>query len=279
LEKLVVVDNASKENPIGQIEVEGLPIEIIMNDVNLGFAAACNMGAKDAAVDYLLFLNPDTQLFPDSLDKPIAFMEHPESASIGICGIRLIDDIGNTATSAARFPTLSVFASSTLRLDRVLPNFFLSHLMDSEELNESKTVDQVIGAFFLIRKGVFDLCEGFDERFFVYFEEVDLSLRAKNLGYSSYFLSGVRAFHKGCGCSDRVKATRLFFSLRSRLLYAQKHYSMITYVLLIMLTAVELPLRLFQSIIRRSWDDAQNTLIAYRQLTGYFLRNSFRNDS
>jgi hypothetical protein len=69
-----------------------------------------------------------------------------------------------------------------------------------------------------------------------------------------------------------VKAARLFYSLRSRVLYAQKHYSAISYVLLLVLTAVELPLRLLQNVVRRSWVDAQNTLIAYRQLVSYFLR-------
>jgi GT2 family glycosyltransferase len=237
-------------------------------------ALACNLGARHAQGKYLLFLNPDAALYKDTLSIAMTFMEHPENAKIGICGVQLIDENGATTTSAARFPTLRILAGRTFGLAKVLPGVFPVNFMSDDELNESKIVDQVIGAFFLIRKGVFDLCQGFDERFFVYFEEVDLSLRAKRLGYSSYFLSDARAFHRGGGCSDRVKAARLFYSLRSRVLYAEKHYSSIPYVLLIVLTAVELPLRLGQTLFSKSWSDARNTLIAYYKLIEYFLGRS-----
>lgn len=144
--------------------------------------------------------------------------------------------------------------------------------MSSSDLRENSSVDQVIGAFFLIRKDVFDRCGGFDERFFVYFEDVDLSLRAKRLGYSSYVLSEVSAFHKGGGCSERVKAARLFYSLRSRILYAQKHYPRMEVVALVVLTGLELPLRLIHGVLRASWSDINNTCAAYTHLIAYFVR-------
>jgi len=128
-----------------------------------------------------------------------------------------VDEEGHASTSAARFPTLRVMAGKILGLTNLFPGVFPAHLMSSSDLRVSGVVDQIIGAFFLIRKAVFDRCGGFDERFFVYFEEVDLSLRAKQLGYTSYFLSEVSAFHKGGGCTERVKAARLFYSLRSRI--------------------------------------------------------------
>ncbi len=198
-------------------------------------------------------------------------MERPENLDIGICGVRLVDDNGVTTTSAARFPSMLIMAGKILGLSKIFPKLFPPHIMSHNELSVSKVVDQIIGAFFLIRRNVFDMCFGFDERFFMYFEEVDLSIRANRLGYSSYFLSNVTAYHKGGGCSERAKASRIFYSLRSRLLYAQKYYSKIDYVFLILLTSIELPLRLVNSILRRSWDDVQNTLIAYRQLVSYFL--------
>jgi GT2 family glycosyltransferase len=182
-----------------------------------------------------------------------------------------MDEKGNTSTSAARFPTLQVMAGKILGLTKIFPSVFPAHLMSSSNLRESGIVDQVIGAFFLIRKNVFEHCNGFDERFFVYFEEVDLSLRAKQLRYSSYYLSEVSAFHKGGGCSERVKADRLFYSLRSRILYAQKHYSKIEFIAIILLTGLELPLRLIQSILKTSWLDIKNTSCAYAQLIAYFF--------
>lgn len=271
LSEVVIVDNGSSDNSLDDVAQLGVLVRVIRNNENCGFAAACNQGAADATGDYLLFLNPDTRLFADSLIKPIDFMQEPSNSGIGICGIRLVDDGGNTSTSAARFPTLRVMAGKILGLTKVFPSMFPAHLMVSSDLRESGSVDQVIGAFFLIRKNVFDHCGGFDERFFVYFEEVDLSLRANQLGYSSFFLSEVSAFHKGGGCSERVKAARLFYSLRSRILYAQKHYSWMEFVALVLLTGLELPLRLAQGVVRASWSDIQNTFSAYMLLITYFV--------
>jgi len=272
---VIIIDNASTDDSLAQVEtLPNLPfqLQIVRNHDNRGFGAACNQGAALASSAYLLFLNPDTRLFEDSLTKPIDFMQQPSNSGIGICGIRLIDEEGITSTSAARFPTLRVMAGKILGLTKLFPSVFPAHLMTSSDLRENSSVDQVIGAFFLIRKNVFDRCGGFDERFFVYFEEVDLSLRAKQLGYSSYFLSEVSAFHKGGGCSERVKAARLFYSLRSRILYAQKHYSWMEFVALVLLTGLELPLRLVQGVLRASWSDIKNTFAAYTQLVDYFIR-------
>lgn len=272
--EVIVIDNASSDESSRGIDQYGIPVRLIANAANRGFAAACNQGASEAHGDYLLFLNPDTRLFADSLTGPLDFMDRPENAAIGICGIRLVDELGNTSTCAARFPSLRVLAGSILGLGKLFPRIFPPHLMAPRELNDSRTVDQVIGAFFLIRRNVFDRCGGFDERFFVYFEEVDLSLRAKQMGYASYFLSDVAAFHKGGGCSEQVKAARLFYSLRSRVLYAQKHYSAVGLFGLAVLMAIELPLRVGRSVVRMSRADFLNTLKAYRQLAGYFLRGT-----
>jgi GT2 family glycosyltransferase len=272
LESVIVVDNGSTDGSLAPVEaLGGLPFElrIIRNQTNLGFAAACNQGAAATTCEYLLFLNPDARLLDDSLSAPIGFMEQPANSGIGICGIRLVDEHGNLSTSAARFPTLRVMAGKTLGLCRLFPRAFPRHFLTSAELTTSCIVDQVIGAFFLIRRSVFDLCGGFDERFFVYFEEVDLSLRAKQLGFQSFFLSDAAAVHKGEGCSERIKATRLFYSLRSRLLYGGKHYSCPGFIVLIALTAVELPLRLATT---GSLSDMRNTLSAYSQLAASFLR-------
>ena len=272
---VIIVDNASTDDSLAQVEaLQNLPfrLQIIRNADNRGFGAACNQGAMMAASEYLLFLNPDTRLFEDSLSKPIEFMQQPCNSGFGICGIRLVDENGHASTSAARFPTLRVMAGQTLGLSKLFPSMFPTHLLTSVDLKRSGIVDQVIGAFFLIRKSVLDRCEGFDERFFVYFEEVDLALRVKKLGYASYFLADAVAFHKGGGCTDRVKAARLFYSLRSRIYYAKKHYSGMEFVALVLLTGLEFPLRLVQGVLRASWSDIKNTFSAYMQLVVYFVR-------
>jgi GT2 family glycosyltransferase len=275
IEHVIIIDNGSMDHSIDFLSGAGdFPFEItvVKNPNNIGFGAACNQGAKYVQTSLILFLNPDTQIHSNSISIPVKFMNDRQNSKVGICGIQLIDERGCQSTSAARFPTLRVMLGEVLRLNKVLPRIFPPHLMNAVELKKGCSVDQIIGAFFCIRKTVFDDCQGFDERFFVYFEEVDLSLRAKKNGFESYFLSEGSAFHKGGGCSDKVKSTRLFYSLRSRILYAQKHYSSIELAVLILLTGIELPLRLIQSLVAMSWSDIKNTFVAYFNLIIYFLR-------
>jgi len=272
--QIIVVDNASQDDSMVGLPIGNWPLVVIKNDANHGFAAACNQGAKVAKADYYLFLNPDTRLFQESLSAPIEFMEKGCNEHIGICGIKLVDKNQYFTGSCARFPSNRILFGRITGLNKCFPRLFSPTYYAECDLSEGGVVDQVIGAFFLMRASVFSRCCGFDERFFVYFEEVDLSFRAKQQGYISYYCPFVMAYHKGGGCSDRVKATRLFYSLRSRILYAKKHYSGISIAILIVLTGFELPLRLVQSGVNKSWDDARNTWSAYRQLLGYFLWRS-----
>lgn len=276
---VIIVDNASTDNSLQLLDEQvsdlPFPLHVIRNKENCGFATACNQGAALGNSPYILFLNPDTRLFENSLSVPLAFMEQPENTKIGICGIRLVDEDGNASTAAANFPTLRVMAGKILGLSKIFPKVFPSHLMNSTDLLENNNlVDQVIGAFFLIRRNVFKCCNGFDERFFVYFEEVDLSLRVKQLGYSSHILTEASALHRGGGSSNQVKADRLFYSLRSRILYAKKHYSRTEFIALALLTWLELPLRFIQGAAKGSWSDVHNTFFAYKHLVAHFVRKA-----
>jgi len=145
-------------------------------------------------------------------------------------------------------------------------------VMSSGEYLHSSTVDQVIGAFFLVRRSLYDLIGGFDERCFVYFEEVDFALRAKRKGYSSYYLSDVKLYHKGGGSSEKVKGKRLFYSLRSRIQYGFKHFSLLEALALLVLTlTLELVARIAQAIFSLSKSRFNETIRGYSQLIVYLL--------
>src|SRR6185436_16896564 len=229
--------------------------------------AACNQGAAGTQADYLLFQNPDTRVFSDSLRHPLEFLEQKQNSKFGICGVRHVDDSGAFSTSCARFPTLRIFFGQMTGLSRLLPTWFPSHLMLEAECLESREVDQIIGAFFLVRRTLFEALGGFDPRFFVYFEEVDFSLRAVQAGFRSYYLAATTVYHKGGGSSQQAKATRLFYSLRSRLLYGFKHYSFLDAFALALLTlTIEMAARLLAALGSLSLSKLVETVQGYSAL-------------
>lgn len=267
---VVIVDNASTDSSLSFVEsvTDMLPfkLKIVENDSNMGFGAACNQGAALCGSEFLLFLNPDTRIFSDSLDKPLELMRQPGNERIGISGIQLIDEKGEIARSCARFPTLISFFAQATGINRIPRLSALSTHMSNWGHNTSQQVDHVIGAFYLIRRCLFEKLGGFDERFFVYLEDLDLSLRASQLGYSSFFLAEAQAFHSGGGTSRQVKAHRLFYSLRSRLLYGFKHFSRWkAWVLALVTLAIE-PFTRTVFSVAAGRDSVSNTWRAYGML-------------
>ncbi len=271
VDAVVVVDNASTDNSLELLEAqkEGLPfaLRIVRNTENCGFGAACNQGAALVHSEFILFLNPDTRLFAGSLSVPLAFMKAAQNQSVGICGIQLLDDRGKVSRSCARFPTPRLLYGWMLGLDKLLPRLFPSHLMQEWGHDTSRDVDQVIGAFFMVRGRLFHQLNGFDERFFVYQEEVDFSLRAHRLGWRSHYLAEAKAYHKGGGSSGQVKARRLFYSLRSRILYGYKHFSRVQATAVLLSTLLLEPFaRVTLSLLQSSFKSIGETLSAYLML-------------
>lgn len=223
LTQVVIIDNGSADNSAIGITMPDLNLSVVSNAQNTGFGAACNQGAALTSTDYILFLNPDTRLFDNSLIVPLQCLSGPSGADFGIASIQLVDDTGEVVRCCARFPQASHFFYQSVGIDRVVPR--IGHYMRDWDHGQTKAVDQVIGAFFLVRRNVFERLGGFDEQFFVYFEEVDFSLRALQAGWKSLYVATAQAYHAGGGTSNQIKGRRLFYSLRSRLLFGQKHFS------------------------------------------------------
>ena len=229
VDSVIIVDNDSADNSLDIIKSKLLTypfnVRIARNDKNIGFGAACNQGAILSNSEFLLFLNPDAQLYKNSLEEPVKFLTHAENADVGIVGIQLLDQNGIISMSCSRFPSLTTFAAQAIGLNRIPLFSAMSLHMSDWKHDTTRQVDHVIGAFYFIRRPLFQSLGGFDERFFVYLEDLDLSLRASKIGFKSFFLADTRAFHSGGGTSQQVQAHRLFYSLRSRILYGFKHFS------------------------------------------------------
>jgi hypothetical protein len=265
LRQCVVVDNASVDGSADGLEGLPLPITVIKNHENKGFAYACNQGAELGAAGYLLFLNPDIRLFPDSLTKALLFLQKAQSRRVGILGIQLVDHNGVVQRNVSRFLTPKSLFYQMLGLDRLWPRHFPPHFRTDWDHQESREVDQVPGAFYLVRRKVFEELKGFDERFFMYFEDLDFAYWAKQAGWKSYYLADARAFHYGGGASDQVKAKRLSYVLNSRVLYVAKHFGVPSALRILMASLlVEFWVRLGWSLANLSGQNFMEALRAYR---------------
>lgn len=223
--QVIVVDNASTDSSCTIAPAQTtLPLTIIRNETNRGFAAACNQGAAAGAAEVILFLNPDVIVPDGALSAALRFLDSRERDRVGILGVQLLDETGRIQRSISRFPTPFGLLGQALGLDRIVPQLVPPAFSAAENHTTTCAVDQVMGAFLLIPRALFESLNGFDERFFVYYDDVDLCLRAKAAGWQVIHNAEVSAIHIGHGTTDRIKDIRLFYFLRSRLLYAAKHF-------------------------------------------------------
>jgi N-acetylglucosaminyl-diphospho-decaprenol L-rhamnosyltransferase len=261
LRRVSIVDDASSDSSLSGIAQLPLPLQITRNDTHSGYGTSCNRGASGSTADYLLFLNTDTLLSASSLVTPICYMEQPEHERVGIVGIQLLDSRGRVSRSCSRFPTFGGMAAQAFGLDRIFPSLFPNHFMTEWDHQETREVDQVMGAFMLVRRPVFERLGGYDEQFFVYMDDLDFAMRTRRLGYLSVYLSSSAAFHEGGGTSRHVKAESLFFLMRSRVQYAFKHFGRLQGWMILALTlSIEPISRTTLTVWRRSWNDLRATI-------------------
>ena len=259
--RVTVVDNASQDGSSENLQAP-VPLDVVRNVDNRGFGAACNQGAAGSDAEFLLFLNPDTRLMPGSLAEPVRYLRALGNEKIGIVGIQLVGADGDVARNTARTPTAWSMAGNSIGLDRLAPRLFPPHFVTEWAHDETRVVDQVMGAFFLVRRGVFEALGGFDERFFVYYEDLDFSVRARARGWRSVYLSSARAFHRGQGTTGGATARRTFYFCRSRILYARKHFGAPGALAVTLATLTLEPLARLAAAPR----SARNTLCAFAML-------------
>lgn len=261
---IFVIDNASSDNSLKyltQLDCD----QVIENTDNVGFGRACNIGARYCTSDFILFLNPDTKFRNDALGIALNFLNSQDGKMFGICGAQLLEESGQIARSCSRLPTPARLIFRALGIDQLIHSLGVS--MREWDHGTSRQVGQVMGAFFLVRRELFQQLGGFDPRFFVYYEEVDFSARAAALGWSTWYCSEAKVFHAKGGASRQIKATRLFYSLRSRLQYARKHFgSWGAFGVALATWCAEPWLRVGMALLRRSPSEARETLQAYIML-------------
>ena len=178
----IIVDNGSIDN-IKEIVSIFPEIKFIENGKNLGFGAGNNIGYDIATGDYILFLNPDNEVEAGSLDKVVELME--KRPDIGLLSCKLIrkDGTFNEEAKPRRFPKLIDQLSLLLKVPHLFPKVLDEYLMKDFNPEIEQEVETVRGAFMLLRKKTLDkLGWGFDPRYFIWFEDIDLCREIKKMG-------------------------------------------------------------------------------------------------
>jgi len=218
----IVIDNGSTDGSVDGL-TSSPTFRLITNARNTGFGQACNLGARLARGDWLLFLNPDTILVPDNLQAMSDYLAlHPE---IAIAGGQVFNE-DNTLQRPCRrkFPTPRS-AFRRLFLPRNIGDRWSDYELDIYPMDQPLSVDAVSGSYLWIRKQLFHDIGGFDEEFFLYGEDLDLCWRVKTAGGEVRYVPIPAAIHKR-GQSRAVVAKRaLFESHRAMAIFYRKHYA------------------------------------------------------
>ncbi len=188
--EIIVVDNNSADSSpdfLRQLKNKNEKLKIILNNKNLGFAKANNLGIKNSLGKYILILNPDIVVLENSIEKLYQFME--ENEKVGICGPKLINPDKSIQPSCFRFPKwyTPILRRTFVRKFSWAKKKINEYLMADFNHLEKKEVDWLLGACLMIRRKTLDEIGFFDERFFLYFEDVDLCRRAKNAGWKIFY--------------------------------------------------------------------------------------------
>lgn len=220
--EVLVVDNASKDNTADTVAAWH-NVRLLRNDLNYGYARANNQGIAATTGDYVLLLNPDTRLELGTIDKLTDRLdERPDIAAVAP---RLVNDDGSTQDSTRSFPTPSNVLWEITGLARLFPRSRALNrwFLRGFDYEHDAIVDQPMASCLLIRRTVLEQLGGFDERFAIFYNDVDLSRRMLDAGHKTLYLGSVRVFHKRGASTGKARARMIRASHRSLFAYLRKH--------------------------------------------------------
>lgn len=243
--EIIVVDNASGDGSLELIQKQYPEVICVQADENMGFGRANNLGMTYASGDCILFLNPDTILRNDAIDKLYAYLiEHPD---VGACGGNLYDERGLPTTSFSRsFPSFIWEFLSILYISPICLSFPRSVYFNKE--GKPIPVVSIIGADLMVRKSVLLKVGGFSPEFFMNYEETELCNRITRAGFSIYSVPSAQITHLE-GRASYIKQSRLYFLYEGQYIYFRKVYGIFGCRLIFAITQLKSYIRLFQFLL------------------------------
>ena len=217
--ELIVVDNASSDGSTEMVRRHYPDAVVIANEINRGFAAACNQAVQETEGEFLLFVNPDVQIDPGSVQSMMALIRTDHKAGAITPRMRNLD--GSFQPTCRRLPTIyNLLFSRGSVLSRLIG---ARHIYTLPDYAETIAVDAVAATVLLIRRSLFVRMKGFDERFFMYMEDTDLCYRLRAMGYRNYFVPTAGAVHDWGHGSDAGRLRRTWHHHFSVWKYFLKH--------------------------------------------------------
>ena len=247
--EVIVVDNGSYDRSAQAVQEQFPEILLLANRENRGFAAGINQALQRAQAPFWVLLNPDTQIQPGALQILVQDLEaHPEA---WVVGPKLLNTDNSLALSGRRFPTLT-----RTWLEGLLPrkardsDWWKRTVFGRLDFDVPVEVDEVSGACFMARQEVFKKIGFLDERFFIYFEEVDWFMRLAAAGGKVRYQPRARVFHQGGAATGRMKNKGILFNYRSQFKFWRKYRGRRGEVLVRMITACHALARTMGSLIK-----------------------------
>lgn len=220
----ILVDNASNDGTAQMVEQEFPWVRLIANDQNLMYAKGNNQAFEVATGEHILMLNPDTELEPDALDNALAILEsRPDVGAVG--GLQRFPD-GTIQSSLRGFPSPSALFFETTGLARLFPRSkkLNAYRMRWFKYDQEIEVDQPMATFLMTRRIVIEQVGGMDERFPLFFNDVDWCYRVKQAGWKILFSPNVRLLHHGGAATAQIRKWAVRESHRSLEEFYRKHY-------------------------------------------------------
>lgn len=222
--EVICVDNHSLDDTVYLVSNQFPYVRLIVNEENLGFAAANNQAIDLAQGEFVLFLNPDTVVQKNSVKQSVGYLRN--NPTVGVVGAKLLNEDGSVQAYRPYFPSILAYLLESLYLDKVFLKGTTHLLMAHVALRKAITVDFVKGAFMMTRNKILQETGGFDLRFFMYTEEMDLCYRIKERGLEVVVLPSCEVIHFG-GQSAKPMQNQMFVELhRSKIKYHRKHQGM-----------------------------------------------------
>jgi len=218
--EIILVDNASSDGSVVRLGPEFPSVCRLQNAENLGFARATNQGIRQSKGQYVLLLNPDTEIMPGALGEMMQFMESNPCA--GAVGARLLNGDGSLQVSAYPEPTLLREVWRLFHFDRLWP--VGTYCMKVWRTDSAREVDVLMGACMLLRRDVLDLCGFLDERYFIYSEDQDLCRRLRSGGWRIFWLPQAKVTHYGGQSTRQAKADMFVHLYREKIAYFRIHH-------------------------------------------------------